>query len=128
MLFYRDLFADALILFPDAAITALADVLDGFEMPGAMIPGFRARAARIAASGIYNVDVHFEYVVAPLLRALKVATLPCLGAAGERARDRLQLHLERLSTQAARARKLFERTEHRQENRGHRGTRKEAQA
>ncbi|MET9955061.1 acyl-ACP desaturase [Streptomyces sp. NPDC006339] len=109
MLFYRDLFADALALFPDAALTALADVLDGFAMPGATIPGFRAKAARIAAAGIYNVDVHREHVVAPLLRTLKVATLPGLGPAGERARDRLGLHLERLGARAARARELFAR-------------------
>ncbi|GAA3386893.1 acyl-ACP desaturase [Streptomyces roseoviridis] len=109
MLFYRDLFADALGFFPDAALTALADVLHGFAMPGATIPGFRARAVRIAAAGIYNVDVHLAHVVTPLLRGLKVATLPGLGPAGERARDRLVLHLERLGAQAARARELFER-------------------
>jgi acyl-[acyl-carrier protein] desaturase len=109
MLFYRGLVADALALFPDAALTALADVLDGFEMPGATIPGFRARAARIAASGIYNLDVHLEYVVAPLLRALKVMSLSGLGPVGEQARDRLAGHVDRLAVRAARALELFER-------------------
>ncbi|MEV5507866.1 acyl-ACP desaturase [Streptomyces orinoci] len=109
MLFYRGLFDDALALFPDAALTALADVLDGFAMPGAAIPGFRARAARIAASGIYNLDVHLEHVVAPLLRTLKVLSASGLGPAGQRAQERLGAHLERLTSRAARARELFER-------------------
>ncbi|CAL9328820.1 acyl-ACP desaturase [Streptomyces sp. enrichment culture] len=109
MIFYRDLFADALALFPDAAVTALTDVLVGFEMPGATIPGFRARAARIAASGIYNLDVHLEYVVTPLLRALRVMSLTGLGPDGEQAQERLRLHIGRLSAQAARARELFAR-------------------
>ncbi|MHC3471055.1 acyl-ACP desaturase [Streptomyces sp. 7R007] len=109
MLFYRGLLADALALFPDATLTAVADVLDGFAMPGAAIPGFRARAARIAASGIYNLDVHLECVVVPLLRALKVMSLPGLGPAGEQARDSLAGHVDRLTARAARARELFER-------------------
>ncbi|GHF50618.1 acyl-ACP desaturase [Streptomyces griseosporeus] len=109
MLFYRELFSDALARFPDAALTALADVLHDFEMPGAGLPGFRARAARIAAAGIYGLDVHLEHVVVPLLRALKVMSLPGLGPAGEQARERLDAHTERLSARAARARELFDR-------------------
>ncbi|OEJ30103.1 acyl-ACP desaturase [Streptomyces subrutilus] len=111
MLFYRDLFADALALYPGAALVALADVLEHFEMPGAMIPGFRRRAARIAASGIYNLDVHLEHVVAPLVRALKVTSLVGLGAAGEQAQERLGAHVKQLTVRAARARELFERME-----------------
>ncbi|MFD0319343.1 acyl-ACP desaturase [Streptomyces flavalbus] len=106
MLFYRGLFADALALFPDEAMTALADVLRDFAMPGAAIPGFRSRAARIAASGIYNLDVHREYVVAPLVRALKVMSLPGLGPVGEQARERLGTYLEQLAERAARTREL----------------------
>ncbi|MFI9152530.1 acyl-ACP desaturase [Streptomyces sp. NPDC053367] len=109
MLFYRGLFADALAMFPDEAMTALADVLQDFAMPGAAIPGFRSRAARIAASGIYNLDVHREYVVAPLVRALKVMSLPGLGPVGEQARERLGTYLEQLGERAARSRDLFER-------------------
>jgi acyl-[acyl-carrier-protein] desaturase len=109
MLFYRELFADALALFPDAALDALADVLDRFEMPGVTIPGFRGRAARIAASGIYNLDVHLEHVVSPLMRALKVTSLSGLGADGEQAQERLDTHVEQLTVRAARARELFER-------------------
>ncbi|WP_306319999.1 MULTISPECIES: acyl-ACP desaturase [unclassified Streptomyces] len=109
MLFYRELFADALDRYPDAALGALADILERFEMPGAAIPGFRARAARIAASGIYNLDVHLEHVVSPLLRALKVSSLAGLSAAGEQARLRLDAHVRQLTERAARSRELFAR-------------------
>ncbi|MEU3839066.1 acyl-ACP desaturase [Streptomyces sp. NPDC028635] len=109
MVFYRGLLTDALELFPDAALAALADVLEDFRMPGTAIPGFRARAARIAACGIYNLDVHLEYVVSPLLRALKVTSLPGLGPVGEQARERLAAHVEQLAARAARSRELFAR-------------------
>ncbi|ATL32212.1 acyl-ACP desaturase [Streptomyces formicae] len=109
MLFYRELYAEALALYPDAGLVALADVLCDFQMPGATIPGFRARAVRVAASGIFNLDVHHEHVVQPLLRALGVMALPRLGPAGAQAQERIGLHLERLTAQASRARELYAR-------------------
>ncbi|MFE0042983.1 acyl-ACP desaturase [Streptomyces albireticuli] len=109
MLFYRGLFADALRAFPDDAMVALADVLCDFRMPGTGIPGFRARAVRVAAAGIYNLDVHHEHVVQPLLRALSVMTVSALGPAGRQAQERIGLYEERLKAQAARARALYAR-------------------
>ncbi|MER8041250.1 acyl-ACP desaturase [Streptomyces sp. NPDC094032] len=109
MLFYRGLYADALRLFPDESLIALADVVCGFRMPGAGIPGFGARAMRVAAAGIFNLDVHREHVVGPLLRALRVMSATGLGATGRQAQDRLGRHVEWLETQASRARELYER-------------------
>ncbi|MFW6695355.1 acyl-ACP desaturase [Streptomyces sp. MAR4 CNX-425] len=109
MLFYRGLYHDALRLFPDEAMAALADVLCGFEMPGTAIAGFRARAARIAAAGIFNLDIHHEHVVVPLLRNLGVLTMPGLGPAGQHAQERIGLYAQHLQTQAARARDVYAR-------------------
>ncbi|MFE6336904.1 acyl-ACP desaturase [Streptomyces sp. NPDC057798] len=109
MIFYRDLYAAAVELDPDGAVAALADVICAFDMPGTTIPGFRQRALRIAASGIYNLDVHRRHVLQPLLRALGVLTRSGLGAAGEQARDRIGRHLDELQTRAERAGRLFDR-------------------
>ncbi|WP_438484884.1 acyl-ACP desaturase [Streptomyces sp. S186] len=105
MLFCRDLYADALRVFPDDALTALTDVICDFRMPGTTIPGFRARALRVAAAGIFDLDVHHQHVVRTLLRALGVMC----GPAGEQARERLGQQLESLRAQASRARELYER-------------------
>ncbi|MFK8850103.1 acyl-ACP desaturase [Streptomyces sp. Ac-502] len=110
MLFYRELLADAFQAFPDDAMTALADVLGDFRMPGVGIPGFGSRAARVAAAGIYNPAVHHEHVVAPLLRTLSVPAATGLGPVGRQAQERIGLHEERLKSRAARARDLYERT------------------
>ncbi|MFD9391124.1 acyl-ACP desaturase [Streptomyces sp. NPDC060000] len=109
MLFYRGLYQDAMRLFPDEAMAALADVLCGFQMPGAAIAGFRARAARVAAAGIFNLAIHHEHVVLPLLRALGVLGMPGLGPVGQQAQERIGLHVEHLQTQAARAGELYAR-------------------
>ncbi|MGF1425388.1 acyl-ACP desaturase [Kitasatospora sp. LaBMicrA B282] len=109
MLFYRDLFAAALELAPDAATAALADVICDFEMPGTAIPGFRSRALRIAAAGIYDLDIHREQVLLPVLRALGIMTRGDLGPAGEEARERIGRHLEELRATSLRFQDLYAR-------------------
>ncbi|MDX2393599.1 acyl-ACP desaturase [Streptomyces sp. DK15] len=109
MIFYRDLYTAAVELDPDSALSALADVICSFDMPGSTIPGFQQRALRIAASGIYNLDVHRRHVLQPLLRSLGVMTRSGLGPAGEQARDRIGRQLDELRTKAERSQRLFDR-------------------
>ncbi|MFC8870220.1 acyl-ACP desaturase [Streptomyces sp. NPDC057148] len=109
MLFYRDLFRAAIDLDPDAAVTALADVVCDFRMPGANLPGFQERSLRIAAAGIYNLDIHREHVLLPLLRTLGVWGRTDLTAVGDQARERVGLHLEQVQRNAARFRSVFAR-------------------
>jgi acyl-[acyl-carrier-protein] desaturase len=68
MVFYRDLVKAALHLDPSATVTAVADEVIGFAMPGATIAGFGPASARIADAGIYDPRNHLEEVVQPLLR------------------------------------------------------------
>ncbi|HVM27918.1 MAG TPA: acyl-ACP desaturase [Mycobacteriales bacterium] len=72
MVLYRDLVAAALDVEPAAALRAVTDEVAGFEMPGTGIPGFVRRAAVVARAGIYDLRVHRDDVVAPLLRYWKV--------------------------------------------------------
>lgn len=110
MLFYRDLYADALDLSPDTATTALADAICTFRMPGTTIPGFRRRALRIASAGIYNLDIHHDHVLLPLLRTLRIMTRTDLGPTGEEARDRIGRHLQQTKDAASRLRTLSQHT------------------
>ncbi|MER6031810.1 hypothetical protein [Streptomyces sp. NPDC001851] len=81
----------------------------GWPLPGTGIAGFRARAARVAAAGIFNLGIHYEHVVMPLLRALDVLAMAGLGPAGQQAQERIGLYAEQLRTQAARARDVYAR-------------------
>jgi len=69
MLFYRNLLGAALKLEPEATLEAIADVLENFAMPGYGIPGFARKSVQIALAGIYDLDLHLNEVVAPVLRA-----------------------------------------------------------
>jgi acyl-[acyl-carrier-protein] desaturase len=89
MVFYRDLIAAALEAEPAATLTAIATELETFAMPGASAPQFRRRAAVVARAGIYDMKVHREEIVEPLLRYWGVYELTGLDAAAEQARDRI---------------------------------------
>jgi acyl-[acyl-carrier-protein] desaturase len=68
MVLYRDLAAAALDADPTSMLRAIVEEVAGFQMPGTGIPGFVRRAAVVARAGIYDLRVHRDDVVQPLLR------------------------------------------------------------
>ena len=102
MVFYRDILGAALRIQPSAAVRAIVDEVLAFEMPGAGIPGFLRKAASIAKAGIYDLRVHREEVLLPILRHWRIFELEGLDAAAEDARTRLAAHLEALDAAARR--------------------------
>ena len=96
MVFYRDVLTAALKLEPSAAVRAIVDEILRFKMPGAGIPGFIRKAAQIAKAGIYDLKVHRDEVLMPVLRHWKIFEMSGLDAAAEEARRRLAEYLEKL--------------------------------
>jgi acyl-[acyl-carrier-protein] desaturase len=102
MVFYRDVLTAALKLDPSKAVRAIVDEVLSFQMPGAGIRGFIRKAAQIAKAGIYDLRVHRDEVLLPILRHWKLFELSGLDAAAEEARHRLAAHLEKLDHQILR--------------------------
>jgi acyl-[acyl-carrier-protein] desaturase len=102
MMFYRNLIAAAFDLAPDQAMRAVADVVAGFEMPGANIEGFGRKALSIALAGIYDLRQHRDEVLQPVLRQWNVFERSGLGAEGEEAREELATLMADLDKQATR--------------------------
>ena len=86
MVFYRNLLAAALEIAPDQTMRAIADVVTDFRMPGHSIPGFERAAARMAIGGIYNLRIHHDDVLRPVLRheASRADRRRAAGAGGTR--------------------------------------------
>src|SRR5918994_1208232 len=106
-LFYRDLAAAAIALDPDGMMGAIERQVTSFTMPGIGIPGFAEHAKRIAHSGIYDLAVHHEQILVPVVsRGWDVENVSGLSAEGERARDRL---LARMAKSERVARRVAER-------------------
>ena len=102
MVFYRDILSAALAIEPSAAVKAIVDEVLAFQMPGAGIPGFLRKAATIAKAGIYDLRVHRDEVLLPVIQHWRLFELTGLNASAEKARQRLAEHLEQLDAAANR--------------------------
>jgi acyl-[acyl-carrier-protein] desaturase len=102
MVFYRNVLAAALELAPDETMQAIWDVVSTFQMPGNTIDGFTRRSVQIAMAGIYDLRIHRDEVLGPILRAWGVWDRGGLSGEGERAREQLGSLFEDLDRQAAR--------------------------
>ncbi len=102
MVFYRDILKAAIAVEPSAAVRAIVDEVLAFQMPGAGIPGFIRKAADIAKAGIYDLRVHRDEILLPILKYWGVFELSGLDGAAEEARRRLAEHLDKLDAAARR--------------------------
>ena len=95
-LFYRDLAAAAIEVDPDGMMLAIEAQVRTFAMPGTGIPGFTEHARKIAAAGIYDLTVHHEQILVPVvIRQWDVEHVEGLTETGEQARERLMKRMAR---------------------------------
>ncbi|QYC41098.1 Putative acyl-[acyl-carrier-protein] desaturase desA1 [Nonomuraea coxensis DSM 45129] len=102
MLFYRNLLKAAFELDPGQTMRAVTDVVTTFQMPGQGMEGFTRKALIIANEGIYDLRLHLDDVLMPVLRQWAVFDKTGLGPEGEAARDELAAFLTRAEATAAR--------------------------
>jgi acyl-[acyl-carrier-protein] desaturase len=102
MIFYRNLVGAAFDMAPDATMEAIRDEVVGFEMPGAGMPGYTRNAVTIAKAGIYDLRLHHDAVVQPVLKFWRVFDRDDLGPSGEQAREELSIFMKGLDAQASR--------------------------
>ncbi|MCF6386756.1 acyl-ACP desaturase [Mycobacterium sp. MBM] len=89
MVFYRNLMAAALDIAPDAAMRAIRDEVIGFTMPGAGMTDFHENSILIAKAGIYDLRIHHDEVLQPVLRFWRIFDRDDFGPDGEQARTEL---------------------------------------
>jgi acyl-[acyl-carrier-protein] desaturase len=102
MRFYRDMLQAAMHVDPSAAVEAIVDEVIGFEMPGAGMKQFLTKSAMIANAGIYDLRIHHDDIVWPLLRHWKVFELEGLDEHADARREELAAFLGKLDVQATR--------------------------
>jgi acyl-[acyl-carrier-protein] desaturase len=102
MLFYRNIAGAALERDPQTMVPAIRDVVTNFNMPGAGVEGFRRRALAIALAGIYDLRIHHDEVLAPVLRAWNLEAMEGLTGQAEQARIEFIAFMADLDAQATR--------------------------
>jgi len=106
-LFYKDVAASALTIDPSAMVLAMERQVRCFAMPGAGIDDFSTAATLIAEAGIYNLSIHHDQILVPvILRAWRLEAIEGLSPEAEQARERLVNRMSRIDkvarSQAAR--------------------------
>jgi acyl-[acyl-carrier-protein] desaturase len=76
MLFYRNVLAAAFEITPNEAMRAVTDVVTTFQMPGHGIENFTRKSVQIAMAGIYDLRIHLDEVVTPVLRNINALDTP----------------------------------------------------
>jgi acyl-[acyl-carrier-protein] desaturase len=100
MVFYRDALGAALEIDPSRAVEAIAAEVMTFEMPGTGIADFKRKALEIAIAGIYDLRIHHDDVVWPLLRHWDLFNIRDLDAQAEQALEHLRGYLDALDGMA----------------------------
>jgi len=100
-MFYRGVTQAMLDEDPSLLMEPIYRVMAKFQMPGIGIPGFLRRAVEIAKSGVYNLRIHQDRVIVPLIRDWKIESITGLTAEAEEYRDKILALPDKLARRAA---------------------------
>ena len=101
-LFYRDLATAAIAVDPSSMVIGIERAVRTFAMPGTGIPDFERLAREIARVGIYDLLIHHDQILQPVvLRHWKIDKLTGLSSEAESARESLLKRIERIGKVAA---------------------------
>jgi acyl-[acyl-carrier-protein] desaturase len=100
MIFYRDLISAAIELTPSQTVKEIRGQLLGFQMPGTGIRDFTEKAKKIARAGIYDLRIHHDEVVLPVLRKWNFFELENLTPEAEEARDQVAEYVKNIEALA----------------------------
>jgi acyl-[acyl-carrier-protein] desaturase len=88
-MFYKGVMQTMLEIQPATALEGIYRTMKNFQMPGIGIPGFLRRSVEIAKAGVYNLRVHHDKVLTPLLSQWKIADLTRLDAVASEFQEKL---------------------------------------
>ena len=98
MIFYRDVSAAGIDMAPNLAMKALHKILLNFKMPGFLVPEFRRKALMIAVGGVYDIRIHLDEVVMPVLRKWRILERDDFTGDAARMQDDIAAHIKDLET------------------------------
>jgi acyl-[acyl-carrier-protein] desaturase len=108
-MFYRGVATAMLEESPETMLSPILRVFENFKMPGTVIPGYVRRAVDMARIGIYNLRIHHDRVLQPLLRDWNIEGLTGLSSKAREVQekilelpDRIMSAAERFETRMAR--------------------------
>jgi len=99
-MFYRGVTAAMLVENPSIMMEPIHRVLSKFQMPGTGIPQFMRRAVEMAKAGVYNMRIHHDRVITPVIRDWGIDKLTGLTPEAEEYREKILALPARLARRA----------------------------
>lgn len=88
-IFYKGVMQAMLDQSADQVLGGIYRVFDNFQMPGVAMPNFLRRSVEVAKAGVYNLRIHHDRVVVPLIKEWKIADLTDLKPAAAELQDKI---------------------------------------
>ena len=88
-MFYKGVMAAMLKESPAMALEGIYKTMLNFQMPGIGIPGFLRRSIDIAKAGVYNLRIHHDRVLMPLIEQWGIASMDGLSARASELQEKL---------------------------------------
>jgi acyl-[acyl-carrier-protein] desaturase len=74
-IFYKGVMQAMLDQSPSTVLEGIYKTFSNFEMPGVSMPNFLRRSLAVAKAGVYNLRIHHDRVLMPLIKDWKIADL-----------------------------------------------------
>ena len=87
--FYKGVMAEMLRIEPSMVLEGIHNAFANFQMPGVGIPRFVRRSIDMARAGVYNLRIHHDEIITPLLQQWRIAGLTGLTARAEEFQEKL---------------------------------------
>lgn len=101
-IFYKGVMQAMLDQSPSTVLEGIHKTLSNFQMPGVAMPNFLRRSIAVAKAGVYNLRIHHDRVVQPLLRDWKIADLTDLKPAAAEIQEKIMALPDQILEQAER--------------------------
>lgn len=103
-IFYKGVMRAMLDQAPDLVLDSIYRVFENFQMPGVAMPNFLRRSIDVAKAGVYNLRIHHDRVVLPLIKDWNIEGLTGLRPAAAE----IQNKIIELPTRLLRKAEIFE--------------------
>ncbi len=88
-IFYKGIMKAMIDQAPDEVLEGIYKVFDNFQMPGVAMPNFLRRSVQVAKAGVYNLRIHHDRVLLPLIKDWNIEGLTGLGPAASELQERI---------------------------------------
>jgi acyl-[acyl-carrier-protein] desaturase len=90
-IFYKAVMQAMLRQAPELVLGGIHRVFENFQMPGVAMPNFFRRSIEVAKAGVYNLRIHHDRVLLPLIKDWDIEHLSGLGPAAAELQEKIML-------------------------------------